>query len=121
LLTGLKVGRVTKSDSFIVHTNNDRVTETSTKTWPKVVIQPADPEKTLTPLETIMEESESRRVCMQEKWDKLNRRHAARLKEMPLAVKEEMLKEWVEGYPVCDFTTTSMSFEYLEELLTRIT
>lgn len=97
----LQVGRIRKSKEFIVQTNNDSPHEVSTKTWPKVVtIKQGDPEKPLTDLEALFEESETRRECMEEKWEKLKRRRRAKLDENTTAVREERLKEWVRQYPV---------------------
>jgi hypothetical protein len=61
-------------------------------------VKQGDPEKPLTDLEALFEESETRRECMQKRWDKLKRRRTA---ENPAAVREEKLKQWVMQYPVC--------------------
>ena len=66
-------------------------------------------------METVVEESEERRACIQKKWDAMKKRHEKKQTEAVEkgevvemkgpSVREDRLREWVRAYPVMNECT----------------
>lgn len=99
--------KIRTSNEFIVHTNHDTNTDPN---------KPAQKESSsILGMETVVEESEERRACVQKKWDAMKKRYEKKqtevvekgeVVEMKVpSVREDRLREWVRAFPITNECT----------------